>query len=107
MSMSKKEANQEIRRQYSRQPVLLKAMLDTGDYEFECVAYDLSLKGIRLKLDLPLQTRCAVQIMVKQCPHIPAQVVWAKEGFVGLEFSASPGQVAEILGDLGNRLPKI
>lgn len=107
VSMSEKEKDQEVRRQFSRQPVLLKALLDTGDYEFECVARDLSLKGIRLKLDLPLETRCEVRIMVRKSPYIPARVVWSRDGFIGLEFALSPDRVAEILGGLGTRLPKI
>jgi len=96
-----------IRRRFSRQPVLLKAKLDTGHYEFECVAYDLSLKGIKVKLDLPLATECEVWLMVKNCPHMPAHVVWAKEGYIGLEFSLSPAQVLEVLGTVGAKLPKV
>ncbi|NOZ42012.1 MAG: PilZ domain-containing protein [Alphaproteobacteria bacterium] len=99
--------NEENQRLCPRQPVLLKATLDTGCYAFECVAYDLSLKGIRLKLDLPLQLGCMVQVMVKHCPYVPAQVIWVESGFIGLEFSVSGVRVAEILGDLGALLPKI
>lgn len=95
-----------IRRRFSRQPVLLKAVLDTGHYEFECIAYDLSLKGIKIKLDLPLETQCEVWLLVKDCPKIPAHVVWSKEGYIGLEFSLSPKQVTDILGSIGARLPK-
>ncbi len=96
-----------IRRRFSRQPVLLKAVLDTGHYEFECVAYDLSLKGIKVKLDLPLETQCEVWLLVKDCPRIPAHVIWSKEGYIGLEFSLSPKQVTDILGSIGARLPKV
>ena len=107
MSKANKEIDAEIRRRFSRQPVLLKAVLDTGHYEFECVAYDLSLKGIRVKLDLPLETRCEVWLMIKDCPHMPAHVVWARDGFIGLEFTLPPSQVAETLGSIGANLPKI
>ncbi|VAX07734.1 hypothetical protein MNBD_ALPHA03-1380 [hydrothermal vent metagenome] len=96
-----------VRRRFSRQPVLLKAVLDTGHYEFECIAYDLSLKGIKIKLDLPLETKCEVWLLVKDCPKIPAHVVWSKEGYIGLEFSLSSKQVTDILGTIGVRLPKV
>lgn len=102
-----KEVNEKNRRRLGRQHVLLKAMLDTGEYEFECVAYDLSLTGVRVKLDLPLKTQCEVWLMVKESPHIPAKVAWAKDGYVGLEFSLSTGQVSQMLGSVGTRLPKI
>jgi len=94
-------------RRISRQPVLLKAVIDTGQYEFECIAYDLSLKGIKLKLDLPLATQCEVWLMVKGSPKMPARVVWVKEGYIGLEFSLSSRQVSKILGTMGARLPKV
>lgn len=107
MSKVNKNVTEKNRRGFARQHVLLKAMLDTGDYEFECVAYDLSLSGVRVKLDLPLKTECEVWLMVKGSPHIPAKVAWTKEGYVGLKFSLPSGQVAEMLGNVGDRLPKI
>lgn len=93
-------------RKYARQSVLLKAQLSTGSYEFECVAYDLSLTGIMLKLDLPLATDCEVQIMVKDNPKISARVVWAVEGFIGLEFKITPEEVSSLLGPIGEKLPR-
>lgn len=107
MSKAKKETSGEVRRKYVRQNVLLKALLDTGVYEFECVAYDLSLNGVRVKLDLPLETECEVWLLMKDSPHIPAKVAWSKEGFIGLEFSLSANRVADALGNIGNRLPKV
>lgn len=106
MSKVNKEVTGEVRRSFARQHVLLKAILDTGDYEFECVAYDLSLTGVRVKLDLPLKTSCEVWLMVKDSPHIPAKVAWARDGYVGLTFSMPTGQVSEALGTIGARLPK-
>ncbi|MCK5425398.1 MAG: PilZ domain-containing protein [Emcibacter sp.] len=107
MSKANKELREESRRQITRQPVLLKAMLDTGDYEFKCVAHDLSLNGIKVKLALPLETECEVWLMVKDSPHIPARVAWARDGFIGLEFSLSPQRVAKALGTIGARLPRV
>lgn len=95
----------EDKRRLARRHVLLKALLDTGHYEFECMAYDLSLKGAKLKLDLPLETKCEVHVLVKDSPLIPAKVVWAKEGFIGLEFGMTVKQVQVILDGLGVRLP--
>ncbi len=106
MSKVNKEDSGEVRRRFARQHVLLKAVLDTGVYEFECVAYDLSLTGVRVKLDLPLKTECEVWLMVKDCPHIPAKVAWTREGYVGLKFLMPTGQVADSLGSVGERLPK-
>lgn len=100
------EKKEETRRRFVRQKVLLKAVLDTGTYEFECVAYDLSLSGVRVKLDLPLAAECEVWLLVKDSPHVPAKVAWSKDGFVGLEFSLSANRVSEALGTVGSQLPK-
>lgn len=107
MSKVNKELKEETRRRIVRQKVLLKAILDTGVYEFECVAYDISLSGIKVKLNLPLQTECEVWLLVKDSPHIPARVAWAKDGFIGLEFSLSAKRVEDALGNIGAQLPKI
>ncbi|MCF8474322.1 MAG: PilZ domain-containing protein [Emcibacter sp.] len=106
MSKTDKKIAEEITRRFARQPVLLKAMLDTGQYEFECIAYDLSLNGVKVKLDLPLATKCEVWLMVKDCPHIPARVVWSKDGYIGVEFIVSAKKVAEMLGSIGERMLK-
>ena len=108
MSMNKPdiETNEETRRCVARQPILLKALLDTGKFEFDCLAYDLSLRGIRLKLDLPLEVGCKVNVKVKGNSQLPAQVVWVKGGFIGLEFSVSTDRVLETLGSLAAHLPK-
>lgn len=107
MNADNKKENAETIRRISRQPVLLTALLDTGNYEFECIAYDLSLKGAKLKLDLPLEAGSEIWLGIKGNPHLPARVVWVKDQFLGLEFMMSPSQVAETLGDLGLRLPKV
>lgn len=101
------ETKEEVQRGFPRQPVLLKAILDTGHYEFECLAYDLSLKGVKVKLDLPLETKCEVGLMLKDSPYLPSKVAWSRDGFIGLEFSLSTNKVSEILGSLGSKLPKV
>lgn len=104
MSKLSNDKSEEIRRRFSRQPVLLKAKLNAGSYEFECVAYDLSVYGVRVKLDLPLATECEVHVMVRESPAIPARVVWVNGGYVGLEFNKPADKVAKVLGSIGSSL---
>ena len=96
----------ENRRRAPRQHVVLKAKLDTGSYEFECVAYDLSVCGVKVKLDLPIKTECEVWMTVKDSPHIPAKVVTAEGGYVGLEFTLSQIQVQQQFKSIGLSLPR-
>ena len=99
------ELDFEVQRSVARQPILLRALLDTGKFEFECLAYDLSIKGMKLKLDLPLESGCTVSVKVKGKPGIPARVIWVKAGFIGLEFSVPTEVVLNTLGALGANLP--
>ncbi|WP_339863554.1 PilZ domain-containing protein [Paremcibacter congregatus] len=89
-----------------RQSVLLGAVIEAGDYEFNCKAYNLSLGGVRLKLNLPLALNSMVKTSVKGSDFLQAQVVWVDKGFIGLSFAHSPAEVAKCLGELGARLPK-
>ena len=82
--------NEDLRREVSRHPILLNALLDTGKYEFKCRAYDLSLRGVRLRLDLPLQIGFECLLSIKGHPYIPAQVIWAKKSFIGWNLCPRP-----------------
>ena len=43
------------KRKSNRQKVLIKSKIDVGSYYFDAVAYDLSLSGAKIKLNLPLE----------------------------------------------------
>lgn len=92
------------RRRSNRQKVLIKSKVDVGSYYFEAVAYDLSLTGAKIKLNLPLERGSDFLITFKDLSDIPSKVSWINNGFMGLEFSYTPERVKEIFGSLGDRL---
>lgn len=92
------------RRRSHRQNVLLKSNVDVGSYVFDATAYDLSLHGAKIKLNLPLERGSDFFITLKNFKQIPSTVSWAKNGFMGLEFSYPPEKVKKIFGSLGDRL---
>ncbi len=92
------------RRRSNRQNVLLKSSVDVGSYNFEATAYDLSLRGAKIKLNLPLERGADFYIKLKDLSQIPSKVSWAKNGFMGLEFTYPPEKVRKIFGTLGDRL---
>ena len=92
------------RRRSHRQNVLLKSSVDVGSYNFEATAYDHSLRGAKIKLNLPPERGADFYISLKDLALIPSKVSWAKNGFMGLEFSYSPEKVRKIFGSLGDRL---
>ncbi|MBT5073174.1 MAG: PilZ domain-containing protein [Kordiimonadaceae bacterium] len=91
-------------RKSNRQNVLLKSKIDVGSYYFEALAYDLSLSGAKIKLNLPLERGSDFVISFRDSKHIPSKVSWVKNGFMGLEFKYSPDRVKSIFGSLGERL---
>jgi len=99
-----KSADELSRRKASRQTVVLKARLEVGDYFFESLAYDLSLKGAKLKLDLPLQAGVDVSVSIKNSEKLSSRLAWVAGGFVGVEFNSEPEKVRKIFGDLGEKL---
>lgn len=92
------------KRDGNRQNVLIKSKIDVGSYYFDVVAYDLSLRGAKIKLNLPLERGSSFLISFKDHHQIPSKVSWVKNGFMGLEFSYTPEKVKDIFGTLGERL---
>ncbi len=92
------------KRRSNRQNVLIKSKIDVGSYFFDAIAYDISLRGAKIKLNLPLERGSDFLITLKDQKQIPSRVTWAKNGFMGLEFSYPPEKVKKIFGSLGDRL---
>lgn len=93
-----------LKRKSNRQNVLLKSKIDVGSYYFEALAYDLSLRGAKIKLNLPLERGSDFVISFRDNKNIPSKVSWVRNGFLGLEFKYSPDKVKSIFGTLGDRL---
>ena len=51
-------------RSFKRRTVVWPAVLIVNEFEFKCMLYDISLGGVRLKLDLPLATGAKVNIKI-------------------------------------------
>ena len=91
-------------RSHKRRTVVWPAVMVVNGYEFQCTLYDVSLGGLRLKLDLPLATGTLIQIKIKDLDFINALVSWHAEEFVGLKFTDSPEKVKLYLGDYSHNL---
>ncbi len=91
-------------RRSKRQKVLLKSQIEVGSYYFETLVFDLSLRGARIKLNLPIATGENFTISIKNDKEIPSKVCWFKDGFIGLKFEYTPERVRKIFGTLGEKL---
>lgn len=109
--LSKKAANKnnireglESLRTFKRRTVVWPAVLVVNEFEFKCMLYDISLGGVRLKLDLPLAMGAKVGIKIKNFDVTEALVSWHAESFVGLKFIDDEEYVKKILGDYAQSL---
>jgi hypothetical protein len=66
--------------------------------------YDISLGGVRLKLDLPLAVGAKVQIKIKNFDITEAVVAWHIPSFVGLRFCEGPQFIKTLLSDYAKKL---
>ncbi len=79
-------------------------MLKVGDHSFDCLAYNVSLKGAKLKIDLPLKTGADVVVEIRNEWTINAKIAWQDDGFLGLAFEPEDTEIKKLLGDLAERL---
>lgn len=84
--------------------MLLKSQVDVGSYYFDAITYDISLRGAKIKLNLPLERGSEFFVKIKNNQQVPSKVCWAENGFIGLEFIYPPDKVKQIFGSLGDRL---
>lgn len=91
--------NDDERRKHKRKPVLWSARVETGRDVAPCVILDLSLGGAKLKGTAEgAKTRDRVMLVIDRFGAIPAEVVWARSGHMGLRFTDRPENVAHIIG---------
>ncbi|MCC3861380.1 PilZ domain-containing protein [Pseudemcibacter aquimaris] len=91
-------------RAYKRRTVVWPATLLVNEFEFKCMLYDISLGGVRLKLDLPLAAGAQVSIKIKDFEYVEALVSWHADAFVGLKFIDDVETIAAMLGDYADSL---
>lgn len=91
-------------RKHNRRAIVLPAELSVDGKKVQCTAYDVSLGGVRLKVDMPVKENSQVIVKIKDKLSEVANVVWSAEGFVGLNFAASPAAVKAGLGGLATDL---
>lgn len=91
-------------RKHKRKAVEYPALLDIDGKLISCMACDMSLGGMRLKTDIPVEENSNVSVKIKDKINQVAKVIWAAEGFIGLNFEESPNSIRAELGALATNL---
>lgn len=104
MTFTKMKKTLKAVRKHKRRAVKLCAMVDVDGQEFPCTAYDVSLGGVRLKVDAPFSKNENVSITFKDDLTHNAKVIWISEGYVGLDFNERPQNLKGHLSSLATNL---
>ena len=86
------------RRQFRRKAVLWAATIETSNGAFDCITFDLSLGGARLRCAQPIGLLEPVTLVIDRFGRFAAEVVWTTPNEIGLQFSEPPEIVATRLG---------
>jgi len=87
------------RRKHRRKAVLWSARLEAEEGAFDCVAFDLSLGGVKLRLNARVALHRPVTLVLERFGSLAGELVWRRAGTIGLRFLASSEEVARLLGD--------
>jgi hypothetical protein len=91
-------------RKHNRKSVMLPAQLDLDGKIVDCVAYAVSLGGIRLKTNVKIANDTCVLVQLKNKLQEVAKVIWSREGFIGLDFESNPKLIKTGLGSIAINL---
>ncbi|MDE2166596.1 MAG: PilZ domain-containing protein [Alphaproteobacteria bacterium] len=99
--MAEQEAReQEDRRAFERKNVFWKARLVLPEGAINCVVYDLSMGGARVRLVAQLQKQQRLRLDIEKLSPLNAEVVWLGIGMVGIRFTDDPAFIGRTLGPL-------
>jgi PilZ domain len=99
--MAEQEAReQEDRRAFERRNVFWKARLVLPECAINCVVYDLSMGGARVRLVAQLQKQQRLRLDIEKLSPLNAEVVWLGIGMVGIRFTDDPAFIGRTLGPL-------
>ena len=86
------------RRRHRRKPVLWRATLELPAGSVDCIAFDLSLGGARLRIDAPVPMRQRGRLIIERYGAIEVEVAWQRPGEAGVRFLDPPWRVARLIG---------
>jgi len=90
----------EDRRAFERKNVFWKARLVLPEGAINCVVYDLSMGGARVRLVAQMQKQQRVRLDIDKLSPLNAEVMWLGIGMIGIRFTDDPAFIGRTLGPL-------
>jgi hypothetical protein len=81
------------RRQHRRKRVMWAAKLEFDARTFDCIAFDVSLGGAKLRVKTAVPLKLAGRLNLDRFGSLRAFVVWQRGDAVGLRFREPPEKV--------------
>jgi hypothetical protein len=97
-------ANTVENRRYHRSTVLWPAELVWRRNTYACIIFNISANGAKVMIKDAAEEMKMVTLCSPRFGELEGEVVWRATGAVGMRFTATPEEVARMLGDL---LPRV
>ena len=92
-----KEAPELTERKFERKTAMSNAVLTIDAVNVTCNIIDISPGGAKIKTDADLESGASVILKIDHFGDFPADIVWQRNNFHGLEFRGDPEGISEIL----------
>ena len=84
-------------RKFKRADTVIPGMLIFGNLKVRISVLDLSIAGAKIRTDAPIDPGRKIALAIDGFGSFPAEVVWRREGRIGMRFRDKPSVIAEAL----------
>jgi hypothetical protein len=84
-------------RKFKRADTVIPGMLIFGNLKVRISVLDLSIAGAKIRTDAPIDAGRRISLAIDGFGSFPAEVVWRREGRIGIRFRDEPSVIAEAL----------
>ena len=86
------------RRRFARTSVLWAGQLSKSDGRTECLVFNLSAGGAKVRVNEPVELDTDLTLRVGQLGEFCGKVVWKAKNLLGISFTSDAAEVRERLG---------
>ena len=88
------------RRRFKRTNSFIRARLFLADERCDGVVLDVSVNGVKMRLDVPPALGAPVSLALAGSVHFGGEVAWRQGNTIGITFMQRPEQLAELMTTL-------
>ena len=85
------------RRHFKRTNTFIRARLFSANERYDGVVLDVSVNGVKMRLDAPPALGGPVFLALAGSVHFGGEVAWRQDNLIGITFMQRPEQLAELM----------